>query len=269
MCELLGMSANVPTDICFSWAGMIPRGGETGPHKDGWGIAFYHGKGLREFRDPAPSCRSEIARFVRDFPIKSKTVISHIRQANVGDICLENTHPFIREYAGHLWCYAHNGQLKGYESLPHHRFNPVGTTDSEHVFCWLMDEIANNCPNPMDIECLGHFLYNNCNALAELGVFNMLLSNSQYLIAYCGSKLHWITRQAPFGQAHLADEEFVIDFSEHTSSNDKVTVVATAPLTVDETWQAMNPGDMIVFQDGNVIANWNKENAAPSMSPSV
>ena len=38
MCELLGMSANVPTDICFSFTGLVQRGGGTGPHKDGWGI---------------------------------------------------------------------------------------------------------------------------------------------------------------------------------------------------------------------------------------
>jgi hypothetical protein len=36
MCELLGMSANVPTDICFSFTGLVQRGGGTGPHKDGW-----------------------------------------------------------------------------------------------------------------------------------------------------------------------------------------------------------------------------------------
>lgn len=38
MCELLGMSANVPTDICFSFTGLVQRGGGTGPHKDGWGL---------------------------------------------------------------------------------------------------------------------------------------------------------------------------------------------------------------------------------------
>ncbi len=37
MCELLGMSANVPTDICFSFTGLVQRGGGTGPHKDGSG----------------------------------------------------------------------------------------------------------------------------------------------------------------------------------------------------------------------------------------
>ncbi|MGL5672600.1 MAG: class II glutamine amidotransferase, partial [Plesiomonas shigelloides] len=47
MCELLGMSANVPTDICFSFTGLARRGGQTGPHKDGWGITFYEGRGFR------------------------------------------------------------------------------------------------------------------------------------------------------------------------------------------------------------------------------
>ncbi len=40
MCELLGMSANVPTDICFSFTGLVQRGGGTGPHKDGWALPF-------------------------------------------------------------------------------------------------------------------------------------------------------------------------------------------------------------------------------------
>ena len=60
MCELLGMSANVPTDICFSFTGLVQRGGGTGPHKDGWGITFYEGKGCRTFKDPQPSFQSPI-----------------------------------------------------------------------------------------------------------------------------------------------------------------------------------------------------------------
>ncbi len=84
MCELLAMSANMPTDICFRFAGLMKRGGQTGPHRDGSGIAFYEGKAFREFKDPEPSCDSVIASLVRDYPIKSHVVISHIRQANSG-----------------------------------------------------------------------------------------------------------------------------------------------------------------------------------------
>ena len=94
MCELLGMSANVPTDICFSFTGLMQRGGNTGPHRDGWGITFYEGKGFRTFKDPNPSCQSRIAELVQQYPIKSRAVVSHIRQANRGGVNLENTHPF-------------------------------------------------------------------------------------------------------------------------------------------------------------------------------
>ena len=66
MCELLGMSANVPTDICFSFTGLMQRGGNTGPHRDGWGITFYEGKGFRTFKDPNPSCKSKIAELVQN-----------------------------------------------------------------------------------------------------------------------------------------------------------------------------------------------------------
>lgn len=60
MCELLGMSANVPTDIVFSFTGLMQRGGRTGPHRDGWGIAFYEGVacGCSRTRRPAASPKS-------------------------------------------------------------------------------------------------------------------------------------------------------------------------------------------------------------------
>lgn len=48
MCELLGMSANVPTDINFSLSGLISRGGKLAHIKmvggsrfmKGWGVAL-------------------------------------------------------------------------------------------------------------------------------------------------------------------------------------------------------------------------------------
>ena len=58
MCELLAMSANTPTDLCFSFTGLTRRGGQTGPHKDGWGVAFYEGKGVRAFHDADASGRA-------------------------------------------------------------------------------------------------------------------------------------------------------------------------------------------------------------------
>ena len=49
MCELLGMVASQPADVVFSFTGLALRGGKTGPHADGWGLALYDGKFARVF----------------------------------------------------------------------------------------------------------------------------------------------------------------------------------------------------------------------------
>lgn len=255
MCELLGMSANVPTDICFSFTGLMRRGGDTGPHRDGWGITFYEGKGYRTFKDPAASSESLIAQWVRNFPIKSCAVVSHIRQANRGGVVLENTHPFTRELWGRYWTFAHNGQLKGYKKLDRGRHRPVGATDSEAALCWLLDRMENKYPRkPGNMNAMFRQVAEWCGRLRAIGVFNMLLCDGEYLMAYCSTNLHWITRRAPFGKASLIDEDVEIDFEEQTTPHDVVTVVATWPLTGDETWSRMEPGEFGLFRYGERIA---------------
>ena len=84
-----------------------------------------------------------------------------------------------------------------------------------------------------------------------MGVFNMLLSESQYLFAYCSTKLSWLTRKAPFGEARLKDEDLTVDFCKETTDQDIVTVVATEPLTDNEAWVAVKVGELVVFREGN------------------
>ncbi|WP_027390174.1 class II glutamine amidotransferase [Chrysiogenes arsenatis] len=254
MCELLGMSANVPTDICFSFRGLMQRGGCTGPHRDGWGIAFYEGKGLRCFHDPQPSAESRLAQLIADYPIKSGIVISHIRQANVGGVCLENTHPFSRELWGSPWTFAHNGQLSAeLFQLPLGFYEPTGSTDSEYAFCWMLGEIRRQFPKrPSNLIGVQKLIRECCEQLRLLGVFNMLLSESTHLFAYCTTKLTWITRCSPFNQAQLRDCEMAVDFQAVTTPNDVVTVIATEPLTDNEVWHPMQCGELLVLVEGEV-----------------
>lgn len=253
MCELLGMSANVPTDICFSFTGLIQRGGRTGPHRDGWGITFYEGRGFRTFKDPQPGYQSKIAELVQEYPIKSCAVVSHIRQANRGGVSLENTHPFTRELWGRYWTFAHNGQLTDYERLEtgHHR--PVGSTDSELAFCWLLKQMEDRYPEtPQNWREVFRFIAGCCDQLRAKGVFNMLLSDGEFIITYCTNHLYWITRRAPFGKAELIDEDIEINFQEETTPDDVVSVVATQPLTSNEQWQRMKPGEFSLFHRGEL-----------------
>lgn len=253
MCELLGMSANTPTDLCFSFTGLTQRGGKTGPHKDGWGVAFYEGKGIRSFHDSSPSSESEIANMVQNLPIKSKTALCHIRQANVGEVCLANTHPFIREMWGRNWVFAHNGQINGFTSEAG-LYEPIGDTDSESIFCDLMNHIRSNLSREASPAQIAESLVELAKNYAAQGVFNCLLSNGDWLFTFCSTKLASITRRAPFGPACLNDADVTIDFSAETTPNDVVSVITTEPLTSDEAWDVYQPGEWRLWQGGEVVA---------------
>lgn len=251
MCQLLGMNCNVPTDICFSFAGFQRRGGATDVHADGWGIAFFEGRGVRVFLDPQPSAASPVAELVRNYPIRSLNVIAHIRKATQGAIKLENTHPFQRELWGQYWIFAHNGNLLDYAPHFDGRFVPVGSTDSEAAFCDILQTLAAEFPaGPPSPEALHAALRRLAIRIGAHGPFNFLLSNGERLFAHCSTRLTYIIRHAPFAVAHLADQDVSVDFSQLTTPADRVAIIATTPLTDNEVWQAIAPGTLLAFRHG-------------------
>ena len=91
------------------------------------------------------------------------------------------------------------------------------------------------------------------HTLRAKGVFNMLITDGIYVLAYCTNNLHWITRRAPFGKATLIDADMVVDFQQETTPDDVVTVIATRPLTNDEQWQKLEPGEFALFKLGEKV----------------
>ena len=252
MCQLLGMNANTPTDVMFSFTGLATRAEE---HKDGFGIAFFEGRGLRHFVDHHSARVSPLAKLVQDYPIKSDQVIAHIRKATQGLVALENTHPFQRELWGRYWVFAHNGNLRDFQPRLHAAFRPVGQTDSERAFCWLMQELSKahcDVPSIAELSCTLRELLPQLNAF---GTFNMLLSNGQALWAHGSTHLHYLLRRHPFGRAQLQDEDLSVDFAAQTTTQDRVALIATEPLTRDEPWVAFAPGELKVFVGGELMAD--------------
>src|SRR5207248_30720 len=98
---------NSTASINFSFTGFSARGGQTGEHADGWGIAFHERTGCRGFIDDGRASDSALADFVRSYPIKSKSVLAHIRKATQGAVTLSNCHPWHLQFPavqrrGHL-----------------------------------------------------------------------------------------------------------------------------------------------------------------------
>lgn len=254
MCQLLGMNCATPTDITFSFRGFSQRAGITSDHCDGFGIAFFEDKACRLFADNQSAVESPIAEFIRNYPIKSRNVIAHIRKATQGKINLENSHPFSRELWGRQWIFAHNGDLHNFKPELVGRFTPVGNTDSELAFCYLLEQLVKRFGYvEPTLDQVFDVLLEISPQIAEHGTFNFCLSNGQALFAYAITKLHWLVREFPFQPAQLIDLDVEVDFSELTTPEDRVAVITTEPLTQNEVWTAFQAGEMILFQHGHPI----------------
>ncbi len=250
MCQLLGMNCNTPTDIQFSFQGFSRRGGLTDHHADGWGIAFFEHSGVRVFLDDMPSAHSPVAAFVQAYPIKSENVIAHIRKATQGAVNLANVHPFQREMWGRYWIFAHNGNLENFTPPAGRFYQPVGQTDSEAAFCLLLETLRSRFDAMPALDDFCQVVAEVTATIRQHGIFNFMLSNGDFLLAHCSTKLHYLVRQAPFAEAHLLDEDMSIDFNQVTTPNDRVAVIATLPLTDNETWTAFAEGELMLFRDG-------------------
>ncbi len=243
MCELFGMSARHPTDVNHSLALLRPRGGEIGPHSDGWGIAFYEERACRVFKEPVPAAESRCLAFISEYDFQSATVIAHIRRANPVTIrrASANTHPFERELGGRSWVFAHNGKLPGLHRDPRfapRRFQPMGETDSEYAFCLLLDALATPVRAdsgafsvPELVARLGPLV----ERLADFGEFNFMLSDGDHMLAHAHTRLHVLHR--------TCDQE---------DCQQDVILLATSPLT-DETWVSLVPGSLHVFVRGREV----------------
>ena len=145
MCELFGISSRYPTNVTFSLKVFGERGGHTGPHGDGWGIAYHEGRDFRIIKEPAPAFESPCLRFVENHDFRSEIVISHIRRATSPQrLSYTNTHPFVRELYGYTHVFAHNGDIPGVlqdRGFAPSFYYPLGETDSETAFCLLMDRL--------------------------------------------------------------------------------------------------------------------------------
>lgn len=245
------MNCNVPTDIVFSFTGFAHRGGRTDTHHDGWGIAFFEGAGVRHFVDHQAAVDSPIAELIKRYPIKSLNVIAHIRKATQGQVALENCHPFVREMWGRYWVFAHNGDLKDFEPALDGPYRPVGNTDSELAFCYLLQELRKRFGDRLPERApLRDAIAELVAGIARHGTFNMMLSDGTALYAHCSTKLCYVVRRHPFETARLADEDLSVDFSQVTTPNDRVAIIVTTPLTTNERWTEFAPGELKVFVDG-------------------
>ena len=255
MCELFAIDSNVPVGATFSFSGFSARGGRTGHHADGWGMAFHGRDGTRVFVDAGRACDAPLAEFLRCHPIRARQVIAHVRKATQGAVELVNCHPFQREWAGRHWLFCHNGDLRDFHPALDGSHLPVGSTDSERAFCWLLQQLRRRFPSrpAPGWQQLAPVLAELAAEVSRYGTFNLLLSDGHALYAHASTKLSWLLRQHPFAHARLLDHDLELDLGAANSEGDCMALVATAALTEGEPWQPFAPGELRVFVEGRSV----------------
>jgi len=208
--------------------------------------------------------------------IIQQNMVAHIRYATQGEVSLENVHPFVRVWKGVQMVFCHNGDcptfsntlevpLLGNTTRGDIQYHPVGDTDSEAVFCAILNALSVEFQDGLPtLPVLHEFLSNICDEITERDpetIFNFLLGCGQYtLFAYSwpgqrpGSKvwngLHYIVRQPPFQTAKLLDTDYEIDFAAVTTPADRVAVITTKPLTEEPGWTECQRGELLMFDKG-------------------
>lgn len=145
-------------------------------------------------------------------------------------------------------------------------YHPVGDTDSEAVFCALLNALRAKFTTLPSLPALHETLSSLCHEIVthngeDETILNFLLTcgeHVQWAYSWPGARpgsnvwngLHYTVREPPFQEARLRDVDVTIDFAQVTSPDDRVAVIATKPLTQNEEWIEMKRGELILFDEG-------------------
>jgi glutamine amidotransferase len=260
------MSSRFPTSVGFSLETLARRGGRDGPHKDGWGVAYFEGHDVFLLRESSPAAESGLVQFMERNGPPSKLVLSHIRLATQGEPALRNTQPFQRELGGRAHVFAHNGSLSGIKErccLETFRFTPIGETDSEFAFCCLLERFetiwAKGNGKMPSFESRFEIVTGFAEWLRPLGPFNFVYTDGDTLFVHSHRRVQSDGEVRPPG-LHLlvrsCDEE-AIDLSQSgimmAPTAQELALVASVPLT-DEPWEPIAEGEVIALKGGLVRA---------------
>lgn len=232
---------------------------------DGWGLGYYpEGEPsaaiLKEPAPPQASIRSQLALAWEQ--VESNVFMLHIRAATWGATTDANTQPFSRTWGRRDWMMAHAGSLDRKPVEMAGPFEPVGSTDTEAIFCHLLNRFQAHswkCIADIDLDLLTEWL----GYLNESGELTMCLADGRDLLVYAdrrGVPLHVGMLRPPYDRIEFGDEDLTVDLTRRGAKSRKGIVVCTQPLEPRDgdaakalQWRVLPPGALLVIREGAVI----------------
>ncbi len=260
---------------------------------DGWGLGYYPGGEpsavvLKEPAPPQGSIRGQLAKAWEH--LEASLFALHIRSARWGAITDANTQPFCRSWGRRDWLFCHSGSLTKRPTDEHGRFEPVGSTDTEQLFCVLLGRFAERgwkSVADVDLAMLRDWL----DALDDDGGLTIALTDGRDLLVYADrdseGMLYLGTVAPPYDRAVFGDDDLVLDLGARGTKSRKGVIVSSTPLLPIEpeqrppgtdqpaeqraaiVWTQVPPGTLLCIRQGAVIAEHNPAAAAASPRSSL
>lgn len=241
----------------------------------GWGFAWYPeaSQAALVVKDPSSIGENAMTKVLREWERFESTIfVCHLRGA-ARTLKEQDTHPFSRSFAGRDWVFAHNGDLDGdlRALLPLDEdgaLDPIGKTDSEHAFSWLMSKLrAQRARRLSDVGW--ERLHGWLRELDALGTANILFTDGTDLVAYHDAERYnglYLARLVPPHEPHLSAEDIEVDLDDAGDRTRTVVALSTVPLE-GATWKAMEGGQMIVARRGALVFDSHRREDHPESVP--
>jgi transglutaminase-like putative cysteine protease/predicted glutamine amidotransferase len=259
--NLLAMSFEGELAPSFTLTCLDP--GRTLP--DGWGLGYYPAGEpsaaiLKEPAPPQASIRSQLALAWEQ--VASNVFVLHIRAATWGALSDANTQPFSRTWGRRDWLMAHAGSLDVRPEGVAGPFEPVGSTDTEAIFCSLLNRFAEHgWRNLADVDLA--VLHGWLGEFNERGELTVCLTDGRDLLVHSdrrGAPFYLGMLTPPYERIAFGDEDLLLDLTRRGAKSRKGVIACTGQLVAGEgdaphavTWRQLAPGTLLVIREGAVI----------------
>ena len=183
-----------------------------------------------------------------------------------------DSQPFRRSFGGYDWLFLHNGQLNltALRELypdPSGLLEPVGKTDSELAFCFLLSKFAESSAKALtDVE--GETLLSWLSQLDELGSADFLISDGRSMAIYHGKNSEsqlYCHRVLPSEKPPVFESDMVcLDLEDPRDSLRTVFVVTSFEFNQLAGLEPMEPGRLLIVRRGAVY--WDSLPSKPKSS---
>ncbi len=235
-----------------------------GSHARGWGVAWYpndHQAAIVK-KDPTAQGAEVQLETLADWSVFRSSVFFCKAKGSAKGYTHHETQPFSRSFAGQDWLFMHNGDLDKRRLAELHtdksRFlEPVGTTDSELAFCYLLGKVMETEARKLsDVPYVT--LHSWFQQLDALGSADMCISDGTSIVAYYGThskRQLYYTRHQPPGQGVLFNSATIrLEMADPRDTFRTAFLISSSPFE-QGSWLSMIPGQMLVVRRGSIV--WN------------